>query len=305
MSAQALMEQIRRSAVSPYDEVLSYELLYSTMGKSLKRISDLTVKRGLLPSQAVENELGFARPQIEIAPIKDMIDGKLGSFSVAINNTPSWPEKLADSARPTPLIYYQGDLGLIEQASVSIVGSRKASEDGKKRARQLARDLAKSGVVVVSGLARGIDTAAMESTIENGGKVIGVIGTPIDEVYPKENAKLQEFVAKNNLLISQVPFYKYAHQPFKTLRYYFPERNELMAAVSDATVIIEASDTSGTLTQARACQHQGRPLFILRSCLNNTDITWPHKWASRENVYVIDSVQDILSVLNRDDHDGR
>ena len=304
MSAQALMDRIRSSAVSPYSEVLSFELLYSSVGKSLKSISDLTVKQGILPSQAVENELGLFIPEAEITPIKSLIDSKLGSFSVAINNTPSWPEKLADSARPTPLFYYQGDIGLIEQTSVSIVGSRKASKAGRTRAHQLARDLVKNDIVIVSGLARGIDTAAMTSAIENGGKVIGVIGTPIDEVYPKENAKLQNTVAKNNLLISQVPFYKYAHQPFKTRRFYFPERNELMAAVSDATVIVEASDTSGTLTQARACQHQGRPLFILRSCLNDDSVVWPKKWIEKENVYPLDSVEDILAVLNKDNSHG-
>ena len=125
--------------------------------------------------------------------------------------------------------------------------------------------------------------------------VIGVIGTPIDECYPRQNVDLQTYVANSGLLISQVPFYRYSRQPFKTKRYYFPERNELMAAVSDATVIIEASDTSGTLIQARACEHQGRPLFILRSCVENPEVTWPKKWVGKDNVHVIDDVGDVLA----------
>jgi DNA processing protein len=129
--------------------------------------------------------------------------------------------------------------------------------------------------------------------------VIGVIGTPIDECYPKENCSLQNEIAEKHLLVSQVPFYRYSQQPFKTKRYYFPERNELMAAISDATVIIEASDTSGTLTQARACLHQGRPLFILRSCYDSDQVTWPKRWAEKENVFIIGSSEEILSAIGR------
>lgn len=297
MSPEALVRQLSNSAVSPYKEVISYELLYAKRGTSLKKVSDMTVKAGKLPSQAIEHELGILPSEDEIKPVEDFMANKIGYFSVAINNTPTWPDKLADSARPTPLFYYQGDISLIEQKSISIVGSRKASEEGKRRAYQMARDLARNGIAVVSGLARGIDTAAMMSALEHDGKVIGVIGTPIDEVYPRENAKLQKKIGEEHLLISQVPFYKYANQSFKTRRYYFPERNELMAAVSDATIIIEASDTSGTLTQARACQHQGRELFILRSCYENEMVQWPKKWAKKPHVHIIDSSEKVISIL--------
>lgn len=304
MSPEALAETLGNLAVSPYKEVVSYELLYAKKGTSLKKMSDLTVKAGRLPSEAVSYEYGLLPFQEDMEPIEEYVSKKLGRFSVAINNTQSWPDKLADSERPTPLFYYQGDIGLIESKSVSIVGSRKASEAGKRRAFQMARDLAKSGITVVSGLAKGIDTAAMTSAIDNKGKVIGVIGTPIDEVYPKENKELQETVARDHLLVSQVPFYKYSIQPFKTRRFYFPERNELMAAISDATIIIEASDTSGTLTQARACQHQGRKLFILKSCYEDDSVDWPKKWAKKPNVYVIDNSDAVISILYGD-RDGK
>ncbi len=301
MSPEALAKKLGNLAVSPYKEVVSYELLYAKKGTSLKKMADLTVKAGRLPSEAVSYEYGLLPfSEEDIDPVREYVSSKLGKFSVAINNTQSWPDKLADSERPTPLFYYQGDIGLAESRSVSIVGSRKASEAGKRRAFQMARDLVKSGITVVSGLAKGIDTAAMASAISNGGKVIGVIGTPIDEVYPKENKDLQEVVAKEHLLISQVPFYKYSIQPFKTRRFYFPERNELMAAISDATIIIEASDTSGTLTQARACQHQGRKLFILKSCYEDSSTDWPKKWAKKPNVYVVDSSDSVISILYGD-----
>lgn len=296
MSPQTFAEQIGRSSISPYDEMVAYEYLYSLDKSSLKKMTEMTVHAGLLPSQALGQQMTMFEPE-GMGVIRDFLEDKLGKFSVAVNNTPSWPDRLKDAEQPSPLFYYEGDISLMEYPSISIVGSRKASEDGLKRARKLARELVASGYAIVSGLAKGIDTAAMTTAIQHGGKVIGVIGTPIDEYYPKENKALQDEVAFNHLLVSQVPFYKYANQPFSTRRFYFPERNELMAAISNATVIVEASDTSGTLTQARACRHQNRPLFILQSCYDNPNVEWPKKWATRENVHIISSTDQILEVL--------
>lgn len=234
--------------------------------------------------------------------VERFIESKIGGFSIAVNNTPSWPLKLKDSQRPTPLLYYRGNISLVESKSVSVVGSRKASSEGRSRARRIAKELSAAEVTVVTGLARGIDTEATKAAIASGGQTIGVIGTPIDETYPKENALLQEKVAKDYLLLSQVPFFRYATEPFTAHRVRFPERNELMAAVSDATVIVEASDTSGTLSQARACLQQGRPLFIMRSLLNDPDITWPKRYLEHDEVHVLDNTDQVLEAIGvRDD----
>lgn len=296
MSPQVLADIIGKSGVSPYEEMLAFEYLYSREKSSLKNITEMTVLSNLLPTQALSNQYGLLEPD-GMDEVREYIENKLGGFSVAVNNTTAWPDKLRDAARPTPLFYYYGDLGLTELPSISIVGSRKASDNGIKRARRLAKELTRHDFVIVSGLAKGIDTAAMTSAITNGGKVVGVIGTPIDQYYPKENRDLQDLVASKYLLVSQVPFYKYANQPFNTRRWYFPERNELMAALSDATVIVEASDTSGTLTQARACLHQHRPLFILKSCFEDQALRWPKKYAKLDNVYIVDSTDQIVNTL--------
>lgn len=297
MAPRALEEMLDRIIVSPYEEMLAFEYLYSLDGSTLKKVTDETVHSGKLPSEAMRESVGLFEPD-SLGDVEAYIADKLAGLSVAINNTPAWPDKLADSARPTPLFYYHGNLGLVESRSVSIVGSRKASASGLARARKLAKQLAEHEIAVVSGLARGVDTAALTAAIEGKGGVIGVIGTPIDEYYPRENQELQDYIGENFLLISQVPFYKYAHQPFSTRKYYFPERNELMAAVSDATVIVEASDTSGTLTQARACMHQKRPLFIMKSCVEDTSVSWPAKWTARENVYILEDISQIIEVLD-------
>lgn len=285
------------SFVSPYNELIALECLYSEDGATLKRVTSETVHSGKLPSEALQERYGLFKNDDSIAQVKRLVDTKIGSFSVVVNNTPNWPAKLADSARPTPLLYYNGFLNLIETKSVSVVGSRKASDSGRGRARRIARELSKNGVTVVTGLARGIDTEATTAAIQAGGPVIGVIGTPIDEAYPKENTELQTLVAKNYLLLSQVPFFRYATEPFSSHRIHFPERNELMAAVSDATVIVEASDTSGTLSQARACLHQGRPLFIMRSLIDNPLVTWPEKFLAKDNVFVLDNTEQVLQAI--------
>jgi DNA processing protein len=124
----------------------------------------------------------------------------------------------------------------------------------------------------VSGLARGIDTAAHKAAIEAGGRTIGVIGTPIDVCYPKENQRLQTEIAINHLLISQFA----PGTPARKGN--FPTRNRLMALLSDATVIVEAQDGSGTTHQGWEALRLARPLWILQSAANNPDLKWPQEF---------------------------
>ena len=207
MAPEALERMLGALTVSPYDEMVAYEYLYSLDGSSLRKITKDTVLAGKLPSQVLAERFGTLVPPEGIEEVEELIDRKLGTMSVAVNNTTTWPDKLADSEHPTPLFYYRGDIGLMDAKSISIVGSRKASPEGLARASRLARELVALGVVVVSGLAKGIDTAALTSALSNGGRVIAVIGTPIDQAYPAENKGLQDEIANRHLLVSQVPFF--------------------------------------------------------------------------------------------------
>lgn len=289
----SLFESLSKTIISPYDELICYEYLYSRDGSSLKKMVESTVLSNKLPHEVFDEMYGMITPE-DFQDIEDQVNEELGNFRVVINQTPSWPDKLSASNRPSPVLYYQGDIALLDTPNISIVGARKATDEGIQRAKKLAKELSAAHITVTTGLAAGIDTASAISALENGGQVIGVIGTPITMCYPQENIELQNAIGAHNLVVSQVPIYKYSKQPFKTKKYYFPERNELMAAISDATVIVEASDTSGTLTQARACLHQGRPLFILRSCADNSAISWPSKYIGKEGVHVLDSVDQLL-----------
>ena len=130
-----------------------------------------------------------------------------------------------------------------------------------------SKRLIENKVTIVSGLAKGIDTAGHKTAIEIGGKTIAVIGTPVNRVYPKENTDLQEEIMKNHLVISQYPV---GH---KTTPKDFIFRNRTMALISDATVIVEAGDSSGSLHQGWETLRIGRPLFICKSVLENNQFS--------------------------------
>ena len=152
---------------------------------------------------------------------------------------------------------------------VSVIGSRKASSQGLRRARVIARSLVEHGIVVVSGLAAGVDRAAHEAAIASGGQTIAVIGTPLDRCYPNENSELQRRIAREQLLISQFPA-GYAVAPKN-----FPMRNRTMALLTDATVIVEATEKSGALLQGWETLRLGRLLFVLESAATDPTLTWP------------------------------
>jgi DNA protecting protein DprA len=201
---------------------------------------------------------------------------------------------LIRSQRQTGMfIYCAGNTELLRHPSVAIVGAREVSPEGRSRAYKLAKELAQSDVVVVSGLAKGVDTAAHMGAIQSGGRTLSVIGTPLNKAYPAENAALQEEIYEHHLLVS--PFAP-GEAVFKGN---FPKRNRVMALLSDATVIVEASDTSGTLHQAAECQKSNRWLFIMRSVATDPSLSWPAKFIGKPKVAILSSTQEILDAIAR------
>ena len=192
-----------------------------------------------------------------------------------------------------PRLYTSGDRALLEKgARVSIVGTRNPSEEGKKRARKLAGILAKRGAVVVSGLAKGIDTAAHTGAIEAGGRTLAVIGTPLDRCYPLENRELQHQIMQEHLCISQFPI-GYPTKPAN-----FPIRNRTMALFSDAGVIIEAGVKSGTISQGWEALRLGRGLFLSKALVDNPEISWTKEFlAFGARVLSNESVDEFLDEL--------
>jgi DNA processing protein len=169
-------------------------------------------------------------------------------------------------------LYFQGNRELLSHGPrVSVVGSRKASAEGLKRARSLSRALVDHHIVVVSGLAEGIDTAAHTSALEAGGETVAVIGTPLDKYYPAGNKELQMRLAREQLVVSQFPI------GTPTTPKSFPIRNRTMALLTDATVIVEAGENSGTLHQGWETLRLGRTLFLMESVATDPTLSWPRE----------------------------
>jgi DNA processing protein len=286
---------------SPFEELVAYEALWSVRGADLRDIADRFRGGTTRPTavwQASREPAGlFSESDDGTEHVRKFLSAKRG-FGVTINGDLHYPERLKDSRSPVPLLYYRGYVGLLNRPSVAVVGARKCTVAGAGRAAAIAGALADATIPVVSGLAAGIDAAALEGALSAGGNVIGVIGTPIDESYPRENRALQARVASDHLLLSHVPFYRYTHEPFLAHKRFFPQRNDVMAAISHATVIVEASDTSGTLTQARACMQQRRPLFILDACFRDPSISWPARFEAL-GAFRVQDENDLLVALRR------
>lgn len=177
---------------------------------------------------------------------------------------------------------------LYSKRRVCVVGSRKASEEGLRRAKIVAKALIKHDIIVVSGLAAGIDTMAHITAIQGGGETIAVLGTPLSTAYPKQNAALLESIKKDHLAVSQFPE-GYPPQPKN-----FPIRNRTMALISDATIIIEAGEKSGTRHQGWEALRLGRDVYILENVANDPNITWAKEMMdygaqslTRENIDLI------------------
>ena len=273
-------------SISPFLEMGAYEALWAQPRTTFKSLSEqFAGSKGSVPSDFVTSEEAhgcavFVKERFESANID--------RFGIRVYGGGEYPKKLRDAAHPVELFYFQGKWNLVESPSIAVVGTRNPSQKGLSRTRNLVRKLVEDQYTIVSGLAAGIDRMAHESAINNGGITIAVLGTPLSHFYPKANTSLQNFIAKNYLVISQVPVKRYESQNFFFNRGFFPERNVTMSALTEATIIVEAGETSGTLIQARAAIKQNRKLFILDSCFRDFRLTWPKRFAKLGAIRVKD-----------------
>jgi DNA processing protein len=288
MTAELALEatDFEARAISPLRELGAYEALWEDPEASFKTISEKFAARpGAVPSDFVP-----ARRADECAHFvqERFREAHIDRYGVRVHGAGEYPEKLRDAVHPVELIYYQGWWDLVSSRSVAVVGTREPTPEGLKRTRQLVQKLVQDRFTIVSGLAAGVDTAAHETAIAEGGRTIAVIGTPLSHSYPRDNAELQRKIASDFLIISQVPVRRYEKQDYRRNRLFFPERNITMSALTEATIIVEAGETSGTLIQARAALKQGRKLFILDSCFRKKGLTWPRRFEERGGVRVVD-----------------
>ena len=198
---------------------------------------------------------------------------------------------LANTDGTPPFLFLKGNVHLLNEKSVCVVGSRNASVESMKKTEKLVKALIKRNIVVNAGLAKGIDTATHKTALENGGRTIAVIGTPINQYYPKENKDLQLSIEEKGLVVSQFP-------PCNPVyRWNFPTRNGTMSGISLATIIMEAGETSGALRQADYALKQGRDVLIPQSAINNSSISWPKKYI-KKGAHAFKNLKEVLQILN-------
>lgn len=282
------------STLSSQLEVGAYEYLWDKHVSSYKQLNELRDSYSARSLQEVTGQQ--VASEFYQQTINQVSREILDKMTITPCYSDQYPSRLNDARHPAALLYSLGDFSLINQPSLAIVGSRKASSEGLRRARKVAFLLAKRGYTIISGLATGIDRAAHLAALEANARTIAVLGTPIDRYYPKQNIELQNEIARNHLVVSSVPFVRHKRGTPKFNRIFFPERNKLMSSISLGTIIVEAGETSGTLVQARAALEQGRKLYILQSCFENQSISWPKNFERMGAIRVRD-INDIESRL--------
>ena len=194
-----------------------------------------------------------------------------------------------------PELHVAGATELLNRRMVAVVGSRKASPAGLEVAREVSRELARAGVVVVSGLALGIDAAAHRAAIRAGGRTVAVIGTPLDRAYPLQNVRLQEQIYREHLLVS--PFARGT----RTTSGHFPARNRVMARLTDATVLVEARERSGTIHVVREALARGRRVFIAEQVLRRAGPAWVRSVVQFPGVVVWSAAREVVDGCMRAD----
>ena len=169
----------------------------------------------------------------------------------------AYPQRLKEIYLPPIVLFYRGNLSLINRRAVATVGSRDHSKYAKDCIHELIPSLVKDDIVVISGLARGVDTLAHEESLKANGNTIAVIGSGLDVVYPPENSKLYDVIAKKGLILSEYPLQS------RALKFHFQYRNRIIAGLSHGVCVIEAKEKSGSLITANLALSENREIFAV------------------------------------------
>ena len=235
-------------------------------------------------AQAIFKKQFFWRAEKEVAAIR-RIGCKLVNW-----NEPEYPQALLQIYDPPVMLYVQGDAGILNSPSVSIVGTRRPTIYGAQMAERMGRDLASRGLTIVSGLARGIDAIAHSGATAAGGRAIGVIGTGIDVWYPKENKKLYEKVLERGAIISELP--TGSHPAPEN----FPVRNRIIAGMPLGVVIIEGKQYSGSLITARLAMEFGREVFGVPGNVTQ-EVSFAPNQLIKQGAKLVTCAEDVIEEL--------
>ena len=237
-----------------------------------------------IPDAQIEREYAHARSAFTTLRETDEVL-RLGD--------PRYPRLLSQTEEAPRFLYLRGRISLLQDIrTVALVGSRKAGTEGRSNTERVARILGSNGIIIVSGLAKGIDVTAHRAALDNGLPTIAVIGTNLNQYYPGENREVQERIEKEGLVVSQFS------PATRTERWFFPLRDGVMSGLSQATVIMEAGETSGALKQARYALKQKRLVLIPQNAFSIPSITWPARFEKMGAIRV-KNPSEIIDILSQ------
>lgn len=214
---------------------------------------------------------------------------RLGVVAIPLLD-PRYPPLLAAIADPPPILWIKGDVGTLLQPAIAVVGSRAATAYGLAMAKRLSADLAAAGAVIVSGLARGVDSSAHAAALSVRGKTIGVLGCGIDRVYPAEHKDLAQDMEHAGAIVSEFP------PGVPPLQHHFPLRNRIISGLSAAVIVVEAPEKSGALITASAALEQGRDVMVVPGSAAGGRNRGGHLLI-RDGARIVESADDILQEL--------
>jgi DNA processing protein len=259
----------------------SPEKIFNTSVEELKNVEGISVR-------AVEAITGF-KPTNEIDREIDEILSK--EINIITLNSPDYPENLKNIYDPPPFLYVKGSFVEGDNNSVAVVGSRNASEYGIKVTQEISRNLASLGVTIVSGMARGIDSAAHIAAIQGGGRTVAVLGSGVDVIYPPENRRLFEKITQNGAVVSEYPL------GTRPNSYNFPPRNRIISGLSLGVLVVEASPKSGSLITAKLALDQGRDVYAVPGNVYSYKAKGTHSLL-KSGAKLVDNANDIVEELN-------
>ena len=262
------------------EQFVDAEKVFTAPRSTLEKIEDLR-------AEAIDGIVNFN----EWSEVDDEINRvrAAGLFLVCYNDA-SYPERLRAIADPPPLLYVKGALTAADVKAVAVVGSRSASDYGRRVARDLARGLAEVGFTVVSGMARGIDGIAHETALNAGGRTVAVLGSGVERPYPPEHDKLYQRIGDNGAVLGELPI------GTKPMAFNFPARNRLISGLSLGVVVVEATEKSGSLITASLAVEQGREVFAVPGEVGSSRSRGAHRLI-RQGAKLVESVDDILEEI--------
>ncbi len=255
--------------------------LFGSPSEALKHLPEMAAKGG--------------KKQLKLCSVKnaeeEMQRAEDANVTIITFAEADYPPLLRHIHDPPPILYARGYHNLLRKKSVAIVGARNASMIGKATAKELAYELGKNGICVVSGMARGIDAAAHEGALSHG--TIAVLGGGVDYIYPKNNTDLYQRILEGSCIISEAPM---GAQP---VAQHFPRRNRIVSGMCRATVVVEAARASGSLGTAKMALDQNREVFAVPGHPSDERARGCNRLI-KDGAYLVEDAQDVLQIINQE-----